>query len=127
MRRCSSSAIATLSTWWPFLNEINLKVEFGDKSFVSIPDASLLYHETGRTVEGPTFIVIESKRLGAGDGEYQIPGEALATAYHNYVNQQMRFAQTIFVMRIIGTFTTFYRIDFPQVLSRKCKNRCTTH
>jgi hypothetical protein len=31
--------------------------------------------------EGPTFIIVEDKQLGVADGEFQIPGEALAVAY----------------------------------------------
>jgi len=98
----------------PFPQRGQFEVNFGDKSFVSIPDASLVYRLLGIYGEGPTFIVIEDKKLGMDDGEYQIPGEALAVAYHNYVHLKMGFAQTIFAMRIIGTSTTFYRIDFPK-------------
>ncbi len=55
---------------------------------------------SGVVGEGPTFIVIEDKRLGVDDGEYHIPGEALAVACHNYIDLKMRFAQTIFARYI---------------------------
>jgi len=90
------------------------EVAFGDKTFVSIPDGSLVYCVGGAIAEGPTFIVVEDKQLGVDDGEYQIPGEMLATAFRNYHNLGMKFAQTIYAMRIIGSRVTFYRADFPQ-------------
>jgi hypothetical protein len=53
-----------------------------------------MYRALSRGIqEGPTFIYLKNKKLGVDDGEYQIPGEALAVAYHNYVTLGMKFAQ----------------------------------
>jgi len=98
---------------FPFPQRGQFEVTFGTKSFVSIPDASMVYRVAGKIQEGPTFIIVEDKQLGVDDGEYQIPGEMLAVAFRNFLVLQLRFSQTIFAMRVIGSHATFYRADFP--------------
>lgn len=73
-------------------------------------DASLVGIRAGSTSirEGPPLIIVEDKQLGVDDGEYQIPGDMLATAYHNYVDLKMRYSQTIFAMRVIGMHIFYY-------------------
>jgi len=101
------------ATMIPFSQQSQYKVKFGSKSFASIPDATFAYRFEDQIKEGPTFIVVD-KQLGADDGEYQIPGEMLAAAYHNFMILNMDFTQTIFAMRLIGTFVAFYHADFPK-------------